>query len=170
MAKKLSRRDVLRLGSLIAATTVLRLASPAAAAEGRLRISWWGGADRAKRTQAAIDAFKRLNVGLDVVYESVGWDAYWTRLATQVAGGSPPDIIQMDYRYLPEYARRGALRPLDDLIPSVIDPSDYVPSVIEAGKIDGKQYGIPMGMNSDVLLYDKTMLDKLGLPAPTLRR
>lgn len=165
---KISRRDMLRLGSLIAAPAILKLTgSPAMAQAGRLRISWWGGADRAKRTQAAIDAFKGLNAGLDIVPESVGWDAYWTKLATQVAGGNPPDIIQMDYRYLPEYARRGALRPLDDLIPSVIDPSDYVPSVIEAGKIDGKQYGIPMGMNSDVLLYDKTMLEKLGLPAPT---
>lgn len=168
MAKTISRREMLRLGALIAAPAVLKMTStPATAQASRLRISWWGGADRAKRTQAAIDAFKGLNAGLDIVPESVGWDAYWTKLATQVAGGNPPDIIQMDYRYLPEYARRGALRPLDDLIPSVIDPSDYVPSVIEAGKIDGKQYGIPMGMNSDVLLYDKTMLEKLGLPAPT---
>lgn len=168
MAKKISRREMLHLGALIAAPAVLKMTgTPAAAQAGRLRISWWGGADRAKRTQAAIDAFKGLNAGLDIVPESVGWDAYWTKLATQVAGGNPPDIIQMDYRYLPEYARRGALRPLDDLIPSVIDPSDYVPSVIEAGKIDSKQYGIPMGMNSDVLLYDKTMLEKLGLPAPT---
>jgi len=168
MAKTISRRDMLRLGALIAAPAILKLTgTPAAAQAKRLRISWWGGADRAKRTQAAIDAFKGLNTGLDIVPESVGWDAYWTKLATQVAGGNPPDIIQMDYRYLPEYARRGALRPLDDLIPAVIDPSDYVPSVIEAGKIDGKQYGIPMGMNSDVLLYDKTMLEKLGLPAPT---
>lgn len=168
MAKKISRREMLHFGALIAAPAVLKMTgTPAAAQAGRLRISWWGGADRAKRTQAAIDAFKGLNAGLDIVPESVGWDAYWTKLATQVAGGNPPDIIQMDYRYLPEYARRGALRPLDDLIPSVIDPSDYVPSVIEAGKIDGKQYGIPMGMNSDVLLYDKTMLEKLGLPAPT---
>ncbi|WP_306225806.1 ABC transporter substrate-binding protein [Bosea beijingensis] len=168
MAKTISRRDMLRMGALMAAPAILKLTgTPAAAQAGRLRISWWGGADRAKRTQAAIDAFKGLNVGLDIVPESVGWDAYWTKLATQVAGGNPPDIIQMDYRYLPEYARRGALRPLDDLIPSVIDASDYVPSVIEAGKIDGKQFGIPMGMNSDVLLYDKTMLEKLGLPAPT---
>jgi multiple sugar transport system substrate-binding protein len=174
MGMKASRRDLLRFGALMAAPAVARLAgvdrlgSPAAAAEtARLRVAWWGGTDRARRTQAAIDAFKQGRSGLEIVPESVGWDAYWTKLATQVAGGNPPDIIQMDHRYLPEYARRGALRPLDDLVPSVIDPSDFVPSVLEAGKIDGKLYGIPMGMNSDVLLYDKTALEKLGLPAPS---
>lgn len=173
MGMKASRRDVLRFGALIASPAILKLtgagalSSPAAAAEpGRLRIAWWGGTDRARRTQAAIDAFKLGRSGLEIAPETVGWDAYWTKLATQVAGGNAPDIIQMDYRYLPEYARRGALRALDDLVPSVIDPSDYVPSVLEAGKIDGKLYGIPMGMNSDVLLYDKTMLEKLGLAAP----
>jgi multiple sugar transport system substrate-binding protein len=172
MNSKISRRRLLRLGAVLGASGVTQLAgidllsSPAIAQAGRLRVTWWGGTDRARRTQAAIDAFKRSHTGLDIVPESVGWDAYWTKLATQVAGGSPPDIIQMDYRYLPEYARRGALRPLDDLVPSIINPGDYVPSVLEAGKIDGKLYGIPMGMNSAVLLYDKTVIEKLGLPAP----
>lgn len=65
MAKKISRRGVLCLGSLIAAPAILKgIGLPAAAQSGRLRISWWGGADRAKRTQAAIDAFKGLNLSL----------------------------------------------------------------------------------------------------------
>lgn len=174
MNVKMSRRDLLRFGAVLSAPGLMRLAgvdpmsSPAIAAEaGRLRIAWWGGTDRARRTQAAIDAFKQGHQGLEIVPESVGWDAYWTKLATQVAGGNPPDILQMDYRYLPEYARRGALRPLDDLVPSIVNPADFVPAVLESGKIDGKLYGIPMGMNSDVLLYDKTVIESLGLPAPS---
>ncbi len=35
------------------------------------------------------------------------WSDYWTKMATQVAGKNMADVIQMDYRYIAEYARRG---------------------------------------------------------------
>src|SRR5438876_194912 len=80
----------------------------------RRRMAWWGGTDRARRTQEALTAYQRANPNIEVATESVGWGDYWTRLATQVAGGNAPDLIQMDYRYIFEYARRRALKPLDE--------------------------------------------------------
>ena len=55
----------------------------------------------------------------------MGWDDYWTRLATQVAGGNAPDLIQMDYRYLFEYAGRGAILPLDDYMGKELNIADF---------------------------------------------
>ena len=49
-----------------------------------------GGTDRAKRTQAALDAYTKINASTQIDVETIGWGDYWTRLATQVAGGNAP--------------------------------------------------------------------------------
>jgi multiple sugar transport system substrate-binding protein len=142
------------------------MAGPAAADAARLRMVWWGSGDRAKRTLAALDAFKAGHAGVEIDTENTGWDAYWAKLATQTAGGNAPDVIQMDYRYLFEYARRGALRPMDDLLSGTIDTSGFSPAALASGKVDGKTYGLSMGLNSTCILYDQALIQKLGLPEP----
>ena len=65
----------------------------------KLRCFWWGNPDRDKRTKTLLDTYGQKN-NLQIAAETVGWGDYWTKLATQVAGGNAPDLIQMDYRYL----------------------------------------------------------------------
>ena len=73
-----------------------------------------------------MELFAPKNPGIAVEGESAGWTDYWPRLATQAAGRNAPDVIQMDYRYIFEYARRGALLPLDDCVGSRrLDLSDF---------------------------------------------
>src|SRR5690348_7314708 len=112
MAARVPRRVVMQMGAAALLGTALDGSALAQAARTRLRMTWWGGADRAKRTQAALEAYQKHNTGTQIDTETIGWGDYWTRLATQVAGGNAPDIIQMDYRYIYEYARRKALKPL----------------------------------------------------------
>ncbi|MGE0005814.1 MAG: ABC transporter substrate-binding protein [Parvibaculaceae bacterium] len=136
--------------------------------QNRLRFLWWGGENRAKRTLQAVDVYKAQNAGVSIDPESMGWDDYWARLATQVAGGNPPDVVQMDYQYIFEYARRGALAPLDEFRPDPLDIEDFGETTLGAGTVDGKLYGVTFGVNSDCFIYDKAVLEKLGLPAPAL--
>lgn len=44
---------------------------------------------------------------------------------------------------------------------------DILPSFREAAKIDGKIYGMPFNKSTEVLWYNKTLLDELGLKVPT---
>ena len=44
---------------------------------------------------------------------------------------------------------------------------DILPSFREAVKIDGKIYGMPFNKSTEVLWYNKTLLDELGLKVPT---
>ncbi|HEY6133854.1 MAG TPA: extracellular solute-binding protein, partial [Rubrivivax sp.] len=84
---------------------------------------------------------------------------YWTKLGTQVAGGNAPDLFQMDYRYLFEYARRDTLLPLDALLPL----PDFSPGDRNGGKVDGKLYGVNLGSNSKAMVYDTDMFAKAGV-------
>ena len=69
--------------------------------------------------------------------------SYWDKLATQTAGGTAPDIIQMDMNYISEYGTRGALLDLEQP-----DISKFVEGTVDSGKIDGKLVGINAGINS----------------------
>lgn len=124
----------------------------------KLRCYWWGNPDRDRRTKALLDTYSQKS-GVQIAAESLGWGDYWTKLATQVAGGNAPDLIQMDYRYLFEYARRNTLLPLDKLLPL----SDFSANDRNGGKVDGKLYAVNLGSNSKALVYDTSMLAKVGV-------
>jgi multiple sugar transport system substrate-binding protein len=124
----------------------------------RLRCFWWGNPDRDKRTRALLNAYAKDN-NLKISAESLGWGEYWTKLATQVAGGSAPDLLQMDYRYMFEYARRDALLALDKLLPL----PEFSTHDRDSGKVDGKFYGVSLGSNAKAMVYDVGMLQKVGV-------
>ncbi|MGL5312633.1 MAG: ABC transporter substrate-binding protein [Peptostreptococcaceae bacterium] len=44
---------------------------------------------------------------------------------------------------------------------------DILPSFREAAQIDGVTYGVPFNKSTEVLWYNKTLFDELGLKAPT---
>ncbi len=131
-----------------------------------IRAVWWGGDERGRRTNAAIKAFMNANPGISVEAETMGWDDYWARLATQVAGGNAPDFIQMDYRYMAEYARRGAIRPLDDYLGNELQIEDFGAANLESCSVDGKLYGGNVGVNSFGVLLDPTAWENAGVEAP----
>jgi multiple sugar transport system substrate-binding protein len=166
MTKLVSRR------SFLAGTSMLALAGLAGtrlafAQEQRLRMSWWGNADRSERTNQVIDRFTAANPGTTIDGQSLpGGGDYWTWLATQTAGGNPPDVIQMDYRYIFEYAGRGVLLPLDELVGSTIDLSNWPADRLDVGRVDGKIYGISLGANTGGLIYNATAWEEAGVEPP----
>ena len=141
----------------------------AAAQENRLRMSWWGNNDRAERTLTVVDLFKAANPGVEVDGQSLpGGGDYWTWLATQTAGGNPPDVIQMDYRYIAEYATRGVLLPLDEMIGSTIDLSSWPEDRVNSGRVAGKVYGLSLGANTWAMITNHTAWEEVGIAPPTV--
>jgi multiple sugar transport system substrate-binding protein len=131
-----------------------------------IRMAWWGSTDRHRRTQEALEAFGKRRPDIKVNTQFSGWNGYWDKLATQMAGGNPPDVIQMDTSYIGEYARRGSVRVLDELVPAVLDLTDFSADVLAGGKVDNKLYGVNAGINSMSLVANLTMLKQSGIELP----
>jgi len=161
---KLNRRQM--LGGLMAgaggAAAASMLGSRAFAQENRIRHYWWGNPSRDERTFKVIELFMENNPGVEVSGETVGWSDYWTKLATQTAGGNMADLVQMDYRYLFEYARRGAIQPLDPYIGNTLDVSNFDQSALDGGKVDGKLYALNIGSNSQVSIFNTRLIEESG--------
>ena len=156
----ISRRTfgALGLGAAALAATGHRAEAQAGT---RLRAYWWGNPERDRRTRAALDAYQAKNASVQISSESLGWGDYWTKLATQTAGGNPPDLIQMDYRYIYEYSRRGTLLALEGQ--KALDMSGFSAGARDAGMVDGKLYGVTMGVNSKAMVYDVGAFEKVGV-------
>ncbi|MGL4309829.1 MAG: ABC transporter substrate-binding protein [Paracoccaceae bacterium] len=164
MSQMMNRRQ---FGGLLGGAATLSLLSSvnARAAGEALRLIWWGNPDRDRRTNEVV-ALYTAKAGTEIVPETYGWGDYWQKLATQAAGGSLPDVIQMDYRYIFEYARRGQLAALDDFVGKQLTLDDFDPNQLESGRVDGKLYGISMGANSHSHIYKKPILESTGIALP----
>ena len=160
MTIRLGRRQFLMGSSALAAAAAAGI-NPAWA-QSALRLIFWGGQARADRTYAVTDLYEAAgNPGLEA--EFLSWNDYWPKLATQTAGGTAPDIIQMDYRYIVEYATRNAIAPLDDVIG---DLGEFDADQLEGGKVDGQLYGISLGANSVATLANKKAIEEIGETVP----
>lgn len=165
MTLSVSRRNFMAGGATL--LSLAALGPSAFAQDARLRLIWWGSQPRADRTNKVSDLYKAKHAGTSITGEFLGWSDYWPRLATQVAGRNAPDVIQMDYRYIVEYARRGALAPLDSYMPSKLNLDDFDPAQIEGGKVDGKFYGVSLGANSAATVLNTTAFEEAGVDLPT---
>lgn len=165
MTLRVSRRNFMAGGATLLSLSAL--GSSAFAQDTRLRLLWWGSQPRADRTNKVSELYKAKNPGTSITGEYLGWGDYWPRLATQVAGKNAPDVIQMDYRYIVEYARRGALAPLDSYMPSKLNLGDFDKAQIEGGSVDGHLYGVSLGANSAATMLSKTAFEEAGIDLPT---
>lgn len=157
-------------------TTVLLMAVLLAAADCgggdtaggkvKLRFVWWGNEDRAKVTEQAIALFERKHPDIDVETSFSGFDAYFQKLATEVAGGNAPDVLQMDYRYLREYADRNVLLDLNSQVGKNLRVDDLAEAVVDSGVVDGKRYAVPLGQNTQVFVYDIEKWRAAGVAQP----
>lgn len=126
-----------------------------------LRFSFWGSGLRVEQTEAIIDAFTDEHPHITITPSYSDFSGHWEQLATQTAGGDAPDIIQMDDKYLREYADRGVLLELSD-----IDLSNFDEGAVENGRTDDGLFGITTGINSLALGANPELFEEAGLEIP----
>ena len=139
-------------------------ASSDAAGNVTLRFAWWGGDERNEATQAVIKQYEEAHPGVTIEAEPGSNDGYHDKLATQLASGTAPDIVQIDPETMPTFVDAGDY--FVDLNTTSIDLStfdaDYISLRIN-GNYDGKQIGLPTGIAGPAVLVDKTQADKFGV-------
>ncbi len=93
---------------------------------------------------------------------------YRTRLATDYAAGTPPDISLMNYRRIASFAAAGLLQPLDPFFQNsqVIQLDDFYPIALEAFTWNGELVCLPQNVSSQVVYYNLDLFDAAGVPYP----
>lgn len=128
-----------------------------------LRFAWWGNTVRDAQTNEALDLYLENHPDLTISREPTDWNGYWDKMATQVAGGETPDILQMDEAYLSEYSSRGVLLDLEE---GGLTTDAFDPSALDAGRVDGTLYAVNAGVNAPVLLANPALFEEAGVDMP----
>lgn len=129
-----------------------------------LTFAWWGNQTRNERTQTVLDMYSEENSGVTFDPQFAEYNDYWNKLATAAAGNSLPDIIQMDYAYLEQYVSNDLLVDLTPYIEDgTIDVSNVDEGILNSAKMGDGIYALCNGVNVPALLYNKTLLDEIGI-------
>lgn len=86
--------------------------------------------------------------------------------ATQLtSSGDAPAVIVADNNNIATLADAGVLTPIS-FAGSGLSPSDFVQGPLQAGQWKGKQYGMPVGNNGEVIVYNKKLLSEAKVSPP----
>ncbi len=153
------------LTTLIAAA--IGATSASAFADVELRMSWWGGNSRHQATLDAIEKFQEQNPGIKVKAEYTGWDGHLSRLTTQVAGNTEPDVMQTNWNWLPIFSKNGQGFYDMNQQKDILHVDSFPKNAIDMTTVEGKINGLPVSMTSRVFYYNAPMWEKAGVEFPT---
>lgn len=105
--------------------------------------------------------------GISAKVQYVPWSELQQKLTTSLAGGSGPDLFMHGAAAAAGLAAKNQLEPLDDYLAAWEDTSDYIPSYLDAGKVDGKTYVLPIEGANRMFIYRTDIFEEAGVQVPT---
>ncbi|TYC67049.1 sugar ABC transporter substrate-binding protein [Stappia sp. BW2] len=152
---------------LIGAISALAfLAGSAASAETLKLVEVITSPERTEVLQKQVDAFEAENPGTEVEIVSLPWGQAFEKLATMVAGGDIPDVVEMPDRWAGIYKDR--LVDLNDKIANWEYGGTLTQKTLDMGRqTDGKTARmIPYGFYLRAMFYNKKLLAEAGVENP----
>ncbi len=187
----LMRRTWSTVTSVIALLTILLLSACGGAASSgsttgksstgsldpnkKYAISFWEAfATGANKTSLQSLTKEYMQAHPNVTVTLQAYDSYATlktKLTAAIAAGKPPTISQVYENWATQYQQNNAIVSLQPFISSKnglsqSDLSDFYPSLLKDGQINGTQYMLPFNKSDLVMYYNADALQKLGLAAP----
>lgn len=143
-------------------------AAPAKGGTGKITV--WTLQDTALNPvqKAQTDAFNKAQSAVSATIQTFVNDPYKQKLQTAIGSPQAPDVfLNWGGGNLATYVTAGQVADLSDALNSDSTwKSAFLPSVLAAGQIDGKYYGVPMeGVQPVSLFYNKTEFAKAGITA-----
>lgn len=132
-----------------------------------LRFSWWGGENRHNATMAAVEAFEKEYPWITVECEYSSWDGWTDKVATQLAGGTAPDLMQINWNWLYQFSADGSKFVDLNQYKDIISLGNWSDENLAAMTVGGKLQGVPTSISGKLPMYNKTTFDKAGVAIPT---
>jgi multiple sugar transport system substrate-binding protein len=136
--------------------------------EIELRLTFWGDIEDMPTWQWGLEQWEEKAPNVKIMWENTPWGEYWTKLQTEMAGGTSPDVVGMVSMYSMWYIRNDTLLPMDPFIENSpdIDMDDFWPAVMAAYTDEGQTYALPYDLSTMCMFYNKSLFDEAGVAYP----
>lgn len=164
-AKMPRRRKVaIALGLLpaIAAAFAGCSSAPSTGGSSTDPITIWGRSG-ASEVKPLVQAYEKAHPGQAVKYTPVADAQFLQKLSTAVRSNSAPDIVAFDLVNAPLLATEGLLEDISSKTSALGSGSPIMKPALDAGKVGGKQYSLPIAIGSSQMIWNKELFQKAGL-------
>lgn len=112
-----------------------------------------------------IARFETENPGVKVRWVDIPWAAMENKILTAVSAKTAPDVVNLNPGFASQLASRNAWLELDSRVPEAIR-KQYLPNIWKDSTLNNKSFGIPWYLTSPVTIYNKDLLQKVGISKP----
>lgn len=126
------------------------------------------GPDHIQDLEKMIAEFEKQNAGINVEYEVIGYDDYFTKLQTQASSKTLPDVFEINYENFVTYAKNGVLLDLSELAEKdeTFSPDLLSGEAYDYFRYDEKLYGLTEKFSDVVMYYNKDLFDAANVEYP----
>jgi multiple sugar transport system substrate-binding protein len=158
-----------RRGPLAVLLAVLVLAGCGGGEPEEIRFLVFGDPEEIQAYRTLISAYERSDgAGSVQLIEASDREDLLSRLSTSFAGGTPPDLFLVNYRFYGQFAARGVLEPLEQRVEGsdVFQPDDFFAAALEAFRWEGVLTCLPQNVSSLVVYYNRDLFRRFGVAEP----
>jgi multiple sugar transport system substrate-binding protein len=165
-------RGKLRLRSaLVVVFVAVAMGCGAASGDQHTRITVMvaGDPEEIEAYRAVVDAFDASQDEIDAeLLPFAERDELIARLSTSIAGGEPPDLFLMNYRYYGQFAARGVLEPVGPYLQdsAAFSSEDFFDTAMTPFGWDGEQMCLPQNVSSLVVYYNADLFEAADVALP----
>lgn len=143
---------------LTTASLVAMLTAPAAWAETNLKlVEVITSPERTEVLRGLVDEYEAANPDVKVEIVSLPWGQAFEKLATMVAGGDIPDLVEMPDRWMALYSGSGQIIGLEDYLAKWDDAKTLTQKTLDVARYGGDTaYMIPYGFYLGDVLQQET--------------
>jgi multiple sugar transport system substrate-binding protein len=144
---------------------VLALVAVFAFSQVELRVSGWGNPTEEAAIQEIINQFNESQTEIKAVWEPI--PDFTKQIRTMLSAGTGPDVFFVDVAWLPEFAGKNTLLPLDLYVRKEnYDLDVFYKPLVDAFRYNGRLYGLPKDFSTLGLFYNKEIFDQYGVEYP----
>ncbi|MGQ9555199.1 MAG: ABC transporter substrate-binding protein [Anaerolineae bacterium] len=186
MSPVLSRRKFL-VGTSIAAGSALLAAcqptptaAPATAAPEEATVAptvvaakvpllyWQYMTDQEEVETVILKDFMAANADIELTWQYIPWQEYWTKLNASLAAGTPPDVWNTAPTFYYDYILRKQLADITDLFNQNFKLDDFFPAAMSGYDFRGKYYGIPRNIVTTCNWFNIDLFEQAAVEPPPL--
>ncbi|MBV9388827.1 MAG: sugar ABC transporter substrate-binding protein [Chroococcidiopsidaceae cyanobacterium CP_BM_ER_R8_30] len=115
--------------------------------------------------QHLIATFETENPGVKVRWVDVPWTAMQSKILTSISAKTAPDVVNLNPDFASQLAGRHVWLNLDDKVQKSVR-STYLPNIWKASTLNGKSFGIPWYLTTQLTVYNTELLHQAGISHP----
>lgn len=136
--------------------------------EATVQVQLTAGPEELQAYEELAQAFEERHPHIDVQLIAMSnKDDHIAKLNAALSGGSPPDVVLLNYREYGQFAARDALAPVGPLLKRAeYSLDDFQETVLDAFTHDGELQCLPQNVSSAVVYYNPRLFEEAGVAEP----